>query len=38
MNLGDMKVGDLSPEIQKALADTHSGEVATPFLSERASK
>jgi peptidyl-prolyl cis-trans isomerase SurA len=34
MNLGDMKVGDLSPEIQKALAATHSGEVATPFLSD----
>lgn len=33
MNLGDMKVGDLSPEIQKALAATHSGEAAAPFLS-----
>lgn len=34
MNLGNMKVGDLSPEIQKALAATHSGEAAVPFLSE----
>jgi peptidyl-prolyl cis-trans isomerase SurA len=34
MNLGDMKVGDLSPGIQKALAATHSGEAATPFLSD----
>jgi peptidyl-prolyl cis-trans isomerase SurA len=34
MNLGDMKVSDLSPEIQKALANTHSGEAATPFVSE----
>jgi peptidyl-prolyl cis-trans isomerase SurA len=33
MNLGEMKVGDLSPEIQKALAATHSGEAAAPFLS-----
>jgi peptidyl-prolyl cis-trans isomerase SurA len=33
MNLGDMKVGDLSPEIQKALAATKSGEAAAPFLS-----
>ncbi len=28
MNLGNMQVGDLSPEIQKALATTHSGEMA----------
>jgi peptidyl-prolyl cis-trans isomerase SurA len=34
MNLGNMRVGDLSPEIQKALASTHSGEMAQPFLSE----
>jgi peptidyl-prolyl cis-trans isomerase SurA len=34
MSLGNMKVGDLSPEIQKALAATHSGEAAAPFLSE----
>jgi peptidyl-prolyl cis-trans isomerase SurA len=34
MNLGNMKVGDLSPEIQKALAATHSGEMAAPFVSE----
>jgi len=34
MNLGNMKVGDLSPEIQKALAATHSGEAAIPFVSD----
>ena len=34
MNLGNMKVGDLSPDIQKALAATHSGEAAAPFISE----
>jgi peptidyl-prolyl cis-trans isomerase SurA len=34
MNLGNMKVGDLSPDIQKALASTHSGEAAVPFMSE----
>ncbi|MES2256362.1 MAG: peptidylprolyl isomerase [Pseudomonadota bacterium] len=34
MNLGNMKVGDLSPEIQKALAATHSGEAAAPFVSD----
>jgi len=34
MNLGNMKVSDLSPEIQKALAATHSGEMAAPFVSE----
>jgi peptidyl-prolyl cis-trans isomerase SurA len=33
MNLGNMKVGDLSPEIQKALSTTHSGEAAAPFMS-----
>ena len=34
MDLGDMKPADLSPEIQKALAQTHPGEVAAPILSE----
>ena len=34
MNLGNMKVGDLSPEIQKALSTTHSGEAALPFVSD----
>lgn len=34
MSLGNMKVGDLSPEIQKALAATHSGEAAQPFVSD----
>lgn len=34
MNLGEMKVGDLSPAIQKALAATQSGEAAPPFQSE----
>ena len=33
MNLGNMRVGDLSPEIQKALTNTHSGEMAQPFIS-----
>jgi peptidyl-prolyl cis-trans isomerase SurA len=33
MNLGNMRVGDLSPEIQKALSNTHSGEMAQPFIS-----
>ena len=33
MNLGSMRVGDLSPEIQKALSNTHSGEMAQPFIS-----
>ncbi|HKD46202.1 MAG TPA: peptidylprolyl isomerase [Rhizomicrobium sp.] len=33
MNLGNMRLGDLSPEIQKALASTHSGEMAQPFVS-----
>jgi peptidyl-prolyl cis-trans isomerase SurA len=31
--LGDMKVGDLSADMQKALESTHSGEAATPFIS-----
>ncbi len=34
MNLGMMKLSDLSPQIQKALSTTHSGEAAEPFLSE----
>ena len=34
MNLGDMKVGDLSPDIQKALAATKPGEAAVPFVSD----
>ena len=34
MNLGNMRVGDLSPEIQKALASTHPGEMAQPFISD----
>jgi peptidyl-prolyl cis-trans isomerase SurA len=34
MNLGNMKVGDLSPEIQRALAATHAGEAAAPFVSD----
>jgi peptidyl-prolyl cis-trans isomerase SurA len=33
MNLGNMRVGDLSPEIQKALTNTRSGEMAQPFIS-----
>ncbi|HEX4118236.1 MAG TPA: peptidylprolyl isomerase [Rhizomicrobium sp.] len=33
MNLGSMRVGDLSPEIQKALASTRSGEMAQPLMS-----
>lgn len=33
MNLGNMRVGDLSPEIQKALSSTHSGEMAQPLMS-----
>jgi peptidyl-prolyl cis-trans isomerase SurA len=32
-DLGNMRVGDLSPEIQKALTSTHSGEMAPPFIS-----
>ena len=34
MKLGDTKLADLSPQIQKALAGTHPGEAATPFASE----
>jgi peptidyl-prolyl cis-trans isomerase SurA len=33
MDLGDTKLSDLSPEIQKVLAETHPGDVAPPFLS-----
>jgi peptidyl-prolyl cis-trans isomerase SurA len=33
MNLGNMRVGDLSPEIQKTLISTHSGEMASPLIS-----
>jgi peptidyl-prolyl cis-trans isomerase SurA len=33
MDLGNVKPSDLSPEIQKALAQTHPGEVAQPLLS-----
>ena len=33
MNLGSMRVGDLSPELQKALISTHSGEMAQPLMS-----
>ena len=32
--MGDTKLSDLSPEIQKALADTKPGEMATPLLSD----
>lgn len=34
MKLGDTKLADLSPQIQKALATTHPGEAAAPFTSE----
>jgi peptidyl-prolyl cis-trans isomerase SurA len=34
MNLGTMKLSELSPQIQGALANTTPGEVAAPFLSE----
>ena len=33
MDLGSMKPADLSPDIQKALAQTHPGEVAQPLIS-----
>jgi len=33
MNLGTMRVADLSPEIQSALAQTQSGETTLPFQS-----
>ncbi len=34
MNLGDTKLDELNPEIQKALTGSHPGDVATPFISE----
>ena len=34
MDLGDMKVADLSPEIQKALAQTPAGETTVPLQSD----
>jgi peptidyl-prolyl cis-trans isomerase SurA len=34
MNLGTMKLSELSPQIQGALAQTTPGDVAPPFLSE----
>ncbi|HWY61280.1 MAG TPA: peptidylprolyl isomerase [Rhizomicrobium sp.] len=34
MDLGNMKPSDLSPEIQKALAQTHSGETTVPLRSD----
>lgn len=33
MNLGEMKLADLSPQIQSELAKTQSGEVTNPFTS-----
>ncbi|HSM96868.1 MAG TPA: peptidylprolyl isomerase [Rhizomicrobium sp.] len=33
MNLGNMRLSDLSPQIQQALAQTHAGEVTVPFQS-----
>ena len=35
MNLGSMKVGDLSEDIQKALAASRAGEAAAPVLSNQ---
>jgi peptidyl-prolyl cis-trans isomerase SurA len=34
MDLGNMKPAELSPEIQKALAQTHPGEIAPPIISD----
>jgi peptidyl-prolyl cis-trans isomerase SurA len=34
MNLGTMKLAELSPQIQGALAQTTPGEIANPFMSE----
>lgn len=34
MNLGETKLSDLSPVIQKGLASTRSGEAASPFVSD----
>jgi peptidyl-prolyl cis-trans isomerase SurA len=33
MNLGTMRVSQLSPDLRKALANTQSGDVAQPFIS-----
>jgi peptidyl-prolyl cis-trans isomerase SurA len=33
MNLGTMKVSQLSPDLRTALQNTQSGEVAQPFMS-----
>jgi peptidyl-prolyl cis-trans isomerase SurA len=35
MNLGNMKVGDLSEDIQKALEASHAGEAAAPVISDQ---
>jgi peptidyl-prolyl cis-trans isomerase SurA len=35
MNLGTMKVGDLSEDIQKALEASHAGEAAPPVISDQ---
>jgi peptidyl-prolyl cis-trans isomerase SurA len=35
MNLGTMKVGDLSEDIQKVLATSHAGEAAAPVISNQ---
>ena len=35
MNLGNMKVGDLSEDIQKALESSHAGEAAAPVISNQ---
>jgi peptidyl-prolyl cis-trans isomerase SurA len=34
MKLGETKLADLSPQIQKALSTTHPGEAAAPFASD----
>ncbi len=34
MNLGEMKLADLSPQMQAELAKTQSGEPTAPFLSQ----
>jgi peptidyl-prolyl cis-trans isomerase SurA len=34
MNLGDTKLDELAPEIQKAMANTHPGDIAVPFVSD----
>jgi peptidyl-prolyl cis-trans isomerase SurA len=35
MNLGNMRVGDLSEDIQKALEASHAGEAAAPVISDQ---